>query len=102
MPGYFLFVALVGVAVHAIGREYPACTVGTAVISSIFNLIHEAALAQWEVNPGWALPLFFVGLLYALPVSALVGLPFLALRRLRRSADAKVLKIPPPDDGTLR
>ncbi len=81
---YLLFVALVSLALHSVSGKYVACTLGGAAACSILNLAHEAWLANWQINPGWGPPMFVVGAMLALPVSALAGLPLLGLRHLRK------------------
>jgi len=80
---YLLLVALVAFISHAIIRSYAACIFGVAALCSILNLLHEAWTANWQVNIGWGPPMFIVGFAMALPVCALVGFPWLALRRWR-------------------
>lgn len=67
--------------VHGFVRRY-----GWAVLTSaIANLVHEAFLHDFQVRPAdvfFLIPmLFFRGMLLALPVAALVGLPFYVIRR---------------------
>ncbi len=81
---YLLFVTMVALALHAVSGRYVACTVGGAAACSILNLVHEAWLANWQVNLGFGPPMFVAGTLLALPVCALAGLPIMGLRRLRR------------------
>jgi hypothetical protein len=81
---YLLFATLVGLAVHAVSGRYTACTFVGAACCAVGNLVHEAWLVNWQVNIGWGPPMFVVGVLLALPVCALAGLPWLATRRLRR------------------
>jgi len=84
---YLLFTTLVALGLHSVSGRYAACTAGGAAACSILNLIHEAWLSDWRVNIGWVPPMFIIGVVLALPVSALVGLPFVCRRRLRRSGD---------------
>jgi hypothetical protein len=86
VPEYLLFVAVIALVLHAVSGQYLACTIGGAVACSILNLVHEAWIAGWQVNPGWAPPMFIVGVLLALPVCGVVGLPFLGTRYWRRRA----------------
>lgn len=78
----FLLCALfIGTIWHAFCRHYALCTFGGSALCSILNLVHEAWLVNWQVNVGWGPPMFVVGTLLALPVCALAGIPWLALRR---------------------
>ena len=81
---FLLFALLVASALHAISRRYVLCTIGGAVLCSVLNLVHEAWLADWQVNLAWGPPMFFVGAFLALPVCALAGIPWLVLRLRRR------------------
>lgn len=68
--------AVMAIIAHAaIRRYFIACTVAAAV-TSFLNLLHGAWLADFDVNLGWAPPLYLAGFLVAFPVAALVGLPF--------------------------
>jgi hypothetical protein len=80
---YLLFVAMAATAFHALSRRYLACTLGGAALCSVGNLVHEAWLADWQINIGWGPPMFMVGLFLAMPVCAVAGLPWLALRLWR-------------------
>jgi hypothetical protein len=96
VPEYLLFVAAIALALHAVSRNYLVSTIGGAAACSVLNLAHEAWLTGWRVNPGWAIPMFVVGLMLALPVSGSVGLPFLAIRYWRgRGAERFAHGAPP-------
>lgn len=90
---YLLFALGLAVVAHALSRSYLLGAFGGAAACSMLNLVHEAWLADWQVNPGWAPPLFVAGFVLALPAFWAVGLPFLAARSLlwaaawQRSAD---------------
>lgn len=84
VPEYLLFATLVAFVLHAVSRRYVVCSLGGAAACSVLNLVHEAWLADWQVNPGWGPPMFLAGAVLALPVCCLAGLPFLGLRRLRK------------------
>jgi hypothetical protein len=81
---YVAVAALVAIIVHALIPRYLAASVIGATLSSIGNMAHEAWLAGFQVNPGWAPFLFIAGLVLASPVSFAVGLPFLIWRQSRR------------------
>ena len=80
VPEYLLLAAGVAFILHAVSGRYLACTFGGAAASSALNLVHEAWIANWVVNNGWGPPMFIVGVLLALPVCGMVGLPFLGIR----------------------
>jgi hypothetical protein len=81
---YLALFGLVAFVLHAIGRRYWKCTILATFACSIINMAHEAWVADWKVNPGWAPSMLFIGALVALPICALAGLPSLAMRRWRR------------------
>ena len=83
ISAYLLFVLLISLVWHAFSRRYVFSTVGAAALCSMLNLIHEAWLVDWQVNLGWGPPMFIVGWLLALPISALAGLPWLIYRSRR-------------------
>ena len=84
VPEYVAVVAVAAATLHLLIRRYVVASVAGAVLSSVGNMVHEAWLADFRVNPGWALPLFIVGLLLSLPVCLVIGLPFLGWRHSRR------------------
>jgi hypothetical protein len=81
---YLAVVAVVALVVHSFIRRFGVSCLAGAVLSSVLNLVHEAWLVGFKVNLGWGPPLFIVGVLLALPVCLVVGLPFLAIRASRR------------------
>jgi len=84
VPEYLAVVMVVAVILHLVIRQYVVASIATAVLSSIGNLVGEAWKADFQVNPGWALPLFIAGFVLALPASFLGGIPHLLWRAYRR------------------
>ena len=84
---YVAVSAGVAIVVHLACRRYLVASLAGAVVCSILNLIHESWAADFRVNPGWAPFLLTAGFLAAMPVCFLAGLPFLLIRRSRRSDD---------------
>lgn len=80
---YLIFAGLIGVLFHAATGRFAIGAFSAAAASSVLNAIHEAWVADWQVNPGWLLPTLLVGALVALPVCAIAGLPVLVIRRWR-------------------
>lgn len=80
---HLLFVVLVAFALHAVSDRFLVCAVGGAAVCSVLNLVHEAWLADWQVNLGWGSPMFVIGALLALPFCLLAGPPILGLRHRR-------------------
>lgn len=81
VPEYVVFVAVVAVVFHLLIRRWlVACPIG-AIVCSLANMLHEAWLVNFEVNIAWAPFMFVVGCVLAAPVFAVVGMPFLWLRR---------------------
>jgi hypothetical protein len=78
---YVAIAAIVALILHALTRRYRAASLGGAVICSIGNIVGEAWQVSFEVNPGWAPFMFIAGLVLALPVCLVVGLPFLYWRQ---------------------
>ena len=85
---YIAFVAFVGMILHGLVRSYATASIATAVASAVGNIIHETWVANFQVKPGWVLPLFIMGFVLALPFSFLVGVPHLLWRTNRRQAVA--------------
>jgi hypothetical protein len=83
VEAYLGVVALVALILHGLTRRYLGASLAGAAFCSIANMVHEAWLAGFEVNPGWAPVMFFAGMLLALPVCLAVGLPFVWWRQYR-------------------
>jgi hypothetical protein len=81
---YVALAALLAVILHSLTRRYLVASLAGAVVCSIGNMVHEAWLAGFEVNPGWAPFMFIAGMALAWPVIFIAGLPFLIWRRYRR------------------
>jgi len=96
---YFAVVLVVAVILHSVIRQYAVASMATAVLSSTAPLVYEAWKANFEVNPGWILPIFIFSLMAALPPSFLGGIPRLLWRAYRRRGD--VLKPVKTDTSEL-
>jgi hypothetical protein len=83
---YLAVTLVVAVIVHLVIRKYVVAGIATAMLSSIANLVHEAWIADFQVKPGWVLPLYIAGFVLALPASFLGGIPHLFWREYRRRA----------------
>lgn len=81
---YLFVVAVIALVAHSLCRCYFACVMIASFICSIFNILHESWIANWQVNLGWGPFLLSAGFFLALPVTAAVGLPFLLFRRIRQ------------------
>jgi hypothetical protein len=82
---YVELVAVGSFVAHLLSRRYlVVCMVGPA-LCSVGNIIHESWLADFQVNLRWAPCMFVAGFMLALPVVAVVGLPFVCWRHYTRS-----------------
>jgi hypothetical protein len=83
LGAFFIFVAAVAFMLHWLSRRFLVVSIGGAVLCSVVALWYSAWVANYEVNFGWV-PIMLIWLfVYALPVTLVVGLPFLALRGSR-------------------
>lgn len=78
---YLLLVGIMSAAASLFARNYLVSSFATAGLASILNLLHEARLADFEVNIGWGPPMLMLGFVAALPISLIAGLPAYAYRR---------------------
>lgn len=69
---------------HSLSRRYFVCVMITSFVCSIFNILHESWIENWQVNPAWGPFLLLAGFLLAFPVAAVVGVPFLLFCRSRQ------------------
>lgn len=92
---YVALAAVVGLVIHMLTHRYVGASAVGAGLSSVGNLAHEAWLTGFDVNPGWALPMFLVGSILAFPACLVVGLPFPLWRRRRRPPRAGAVVRPP-------
>jgi len=88
IPEYLAFVAIVALVLHFVVRRWGAACVFGAILCSVLNLVHESWRADFRVNLGWAPIEILVGCILALPIVAVVGLPF-AWFRSRRGSGSK-------------
>lgn len=76
-------------AAHWFVRRYWLAILISITACSFANIVHETFLHDFQVRPAdvafWIPMLFVQGLLFALPLAALVGIPFYVIRRRRHS-----------------
>jgi hypothetical protein len=79
-------------AAHWVVRRYWLAVLISVAAASVANIIHEAFLQDFQVRPAdiafWIPMEFFQGMVFALPVAAVVGIPFYVIRRRRHSNPA--------------
>lgn len=80
---YVAFVAVVGLVAHCFIRDYGVGCVITTTIGTVGNLAHETWAANFQVKPGWVVPLLMMGTVVALPVSLVIGVPHVIWRKRR-------------------
>ena len=83
LAAYFIFVAVVGFVLHSLSRRFFVVSLGGAVFCSVVTLLWHSA--WYKVKVGWVPVLLVVMAVYALPVTIVVGLPFVMLRRSRHA-----------------
>src|SRR5687767_13396228 len=83
------FTLALSLATHWYVRRYWLAVLLSITAASIGNIIHEAFLHDFQVRPvdvAFWIPLeFFEGMVFALPVAAVVGIPFYVIHRRRHS-----------------
>ena|SRR2546423_1691308 len=76
-------------AAHWFVRRYCLAMLVSVAAASVANIIHEAFLHDFQIRPAditfWIPLELFQGMLFALPVAALVGIPFYVIRRRKHS-----------------
>ena len=76
-------------AAHWFVRRYWLAVLITVTAASVANIIHEAFLHDFQVRPAdvalWIPIEFFQGMVFAVPVAVVVGIPFYVIRRRRHS-----------------
>jgi hypothetical protein len=80
---YAVCAAIISTIFHIAWSNLYASASFSAMTCSIANLAYEAWLANWQVNWGWFLPMLIGGIVFAFPVCAAAGVPWLLLRRAR-------------------
>jgi len=77
------------IAAHWFVRRYWWAVFISGAAGSLANMVHEAFLHDFQMRPVdavfWIPMLFVEGMLLALPVAALVGIPFYVTRRRNHS-----------------
>lgn len=76
-------------ATHWFVRRYWSAVLISITAASLVNIVHEAFLHDFHIRPAdvafWIPMEFFQGMVFALPVAAVVGIPFYVIRRRRHS-----------------
>ena len=76
-------------AAHWFVRRYWLAVLISVTAAILANIIHEAFLHDFQLSPAdfafWIPLEFFQGIVFALPVAAVVGIPFHVIRRRRGS-----------------
>jgi hypothetical protein len=86
---FFGVTLALSLAAHWFVRRYWLAALISIVAASLANIVHEAFRHDFQIRPAdlafW-IPMEGVqGMLFALPVAALVGIPFYVIRRRRQS-----------------
>lgn len=91
LQSVFIFVGLciaLSLAAHWFVRRYWLAVLISITACSLANILQEIYLHDFQITPsdafGWIPLLFVLGALFTLPVAALIGIPFYAIRRRRR------------------
>jgi hypothetical protein len=89
---FLLFSAIasaVAIVAHWFVRGYWLAVLLSAVASSLINIGHELFTHDFAVRPSdavfWLPMLLVMGIVFALPVVAIIGIPFYVIRRRRQS-----------------
>ncbi len=92
LQGILIFVGLsiaLSLAAHWLLRRYWLAVLISITACSLVNIVHEAGLHDFQIRPAdvafWIPMSFFQGMLIALPIAALVGIPFYVIRRRRQT-----------------
>lgn len=80
---YLGLCAFTAIVLHILFRQYSSTCLFGSVFVALLNLAHETWIADFKVNPGWAPAVILMGIVPALPVFLIVGIPFLIYRRPR-------------------
>ncbi|MDB5337274.1 MAG: hypothetical protein JWN70_2893 [Planctomycetaceae bacterium] len=89
LPQYLLFAGFVSLIWHLVSNQYVQSTIGSAAVSSAVNMAHillAGILAGKHINLGFIGLPFSIGIALAIPVCAVVGLPFLVVRGAWKTA----------------
>lgn len=81
---YLLLVGELSALLSCFLRNYVVSSISSASLASILNLMHEAWLADFEVNIGWGPPMLILGFVATLPVALIAAFPAFAFRRWRK------------------
>jgi hypothetical protein len=96
LQSVFVFFGLtlaLSIAAHWFVRGYSLAVLISITAASLANIAHEAYFHDFQVRPAdvvfWIPMELFQGLLLALPIAALVGIPFFVVRRIKQSNGAQ-------------
>lgn len=78
--GYIAFAATMAIVSHVLVKRFVLACLGGAALSPILCMIFEAWITGSAIKPGWALPMFVLGGIIALPVFLFVGWLFVIFR----------------------
>ena len=83
------FTLALSVASHWFLRRYWLALLISVTAASLANIVHEVFLHDFQIRPAdvafWIPMEFIQGMVFALPVAAVVGIPFYVIRRRRHS-----------------
>jgi hypothetical protein len=103
---YVVLVAVLAVIAHWFSRRFWVNCFAVAAFCSVVNLGHEVVASGFRIRPSdvafWLPMILVYGAAVALAIAALVGLPFVAIRRRKRPATDTSRNIREADDGSGR
>lgn len=73
---YVALAMIAALVANTLCRRPLVVNLAGAATLSVLNMVHEASLVGYNVNPGWAPFMFVLGFVLALPVFAGVGSVF--------------------------
>ena len=86
---FSVIAAAVAFVAHWFIRRYWLALLLSALASSLINIGHELFIHDFAVRPSdavfWLPMLLVIGMVVALPVVAIIGIPFYVIRRRRHS-----------------
>ena len=92
LQGILIFVGLSTVlsfAAHWFARRFWRAVLVSIAACAFVNIVHQVFLHDFQIRPAdvafWMPIEFFQGMLFALPVAMLLGIPFYVIRRRRHS-----------------
>jgi hypothetical protein len=82
---FFGITLALSLAAHWFVRRYWLAVLISITAASLANIVHEAFLHRPADIAFWIPMEFIQGIVFALPVAAVVGIPFYVIRRRRHS-----------------